>query len=151
MTPERRRELQAAYLDADYWVDGPAGRFAVRVGEFCSPLDTLLRHEHSTNWAYITACNPHSQQLSIENNAIRMNHLVADLSVAGQRFYPGEGAAGGGSWPPEPSLLILDLDEAAAIALARRYGQLAIVAGRIGEPARLVWVSTDITTCNQIT
>ena len=149
MTPERRRELEAAYLDADYWVDGPAGRFVIRIGEHCPLLDALLRSEQATNWAFVTACNPYSQRLSDEDNAIRMRHLVTDLSVAGRRFYPGEGAARDGSWPPEPSLLILDVDASSAGELARRYGQLAIVAGRVGEVARLVWVDSNTTTTNQ--
>jgi hypothetical protein len=151
MTPERRRELQAAYLDADYRVDGPEGRFTIRVGRNCPSLDALLRREQSTDWAFITACNPYSQQLSDHDNAIRMNHLVADLTVAGQRVYPGESVARDDSWPPEPSLLILDLDERAAVEIASRYGQLAIVAGQIGEPARLVWIAADRTSNNQIT
>lgn len=151
MTPKRRRELQAAYLDVNYWVDGPTGRFPIRVGELCPTLDAILRHEQATEWAYITACNPYSQRLSDAENSTRMNHLVADLSVAGYQSYPGEGAAPDSSWPPEPSLLILGMNEAEASQLARRYGQLAIVAGRIGEIARLVWLSTDTTSTNHIT
>ena len=132
-------ELDRAYRETDYWVDGPVGRFAIRIDEPCPSLDELLAGDGASCWAFITACNPNSQRLSDEVNAIRMSHLVADVRIAGQRFYSGEGIGRDGRWPPEPSLLILDIEEASAIELAKRYGQLAIVCGRVGAVPHLHW------------
>lgn len=42
---------------------------------------------------------------------------------------------------PERSLIILDISHGKAVSLARRFGQLAIVAGRRGEASRLVATS----------
>jgi Protein of unknown function (DUF3293) len=150
MTPERRRELRQAYLDADYRVAGPNGRFAVRIGESCGQVAEML-DQSALDWAFITACNPYSHPLTDADNAVRMKHLVADVTIAGYRFFPGEGVGHDGSWKPEPSLLIVGIDEAAAVELARRYGQLAIVCGRGAEPARIVWTDSDTTTSNENT
>jgi hypothetical protein len=151
MTPERRRELEVAYLDANYWVDGPACHFAIRVGATCEPLEELLRREHAIDWAFTTACNPLSQPLSDEVNLMRMSHLVADLSVAGYRFHPGEGTARDDSWKPEPSVFIVGISETKAIEIANRYGQSAIIVGKAAQPARLVWTISDTTTSNEFT
>jgi hypothetical protein len=51
----------------------------------------------------------------------------------------GAGAGDDGRWAPEPSLLVLGLPRAEAVELARRFGQEAIVAGRRGAPAELVY------------
>ncbi|MFZ5467553.1 MAG: DUF3293 domain-containing protein [Pseudomonadota bacterium] len=44
-------------------------------------------------------------------------------------------------WPPEPSLLILDLAPEQAAQLAEHFGQWAWVSGEAGQPAELAWSS----------
>jgi hypothetical protein len=130
---DSRDDLEAAYRATDYRVDdAPGGPFVIRIGERCDRLADV-------DWAFVTACNPRSQRLSDEQNARRMTELE---TVVGGRwlFYPGHGAGRDGRWPPEPSLLIVGIVESDAVELARRFGQNAFVAGRAGEPARLVWV-----------
>ncbi len=150
MTSEHKNQLRTAYADTDYWVDVPGGRFLIRVGEFQPALSQLLAVENASDWAFVTACNPYSQQLPDADNSIRMCHLVADLSIAGYRFFSGEGASRSGDWSPEPSLLIIGIGQEYAIQIARRYGQLAIVCGRDSQPARLVWTDLDTTTSDRI-
>jgi hypothetical protein len=125
--------LAAAYRDTDYWVDHPRGRFAIRIGE---PVPQIV----AESWAFITACNPGSKPLTAKENAARMRKLEQIVRDLGLSFLRGEGVGRDGAWPPEPSLLILNIDEATAIDLARQSGQAAIVFGRRGEPARLVWI-----------
>jgi len=134
-TPPDRAELEAAYLGTDYRVeDFPAGPFTVRVGEASAELAGL-------DWAFVTACNPRSLLLSDEENTRRMADLETTVRQAGWRYYRGHGVGKDRRWPPEPSLLIVDIEESEAVGLARHFGQNAIVAGRPGEPARLVWVN----------
>jgi hypothetical protein len=38
---------------------------------------------------------------------------------------------------------VLGLAEADAVALGRAFGQLAVVVGRRGEPARLAWIDPE--------
>jgi hypothetical protein len=137
----RTPELEAAYLATDYWVENaPNGPFAIRVGEISIDLEELLLEEVAVEWAYVTACNPGSAPLAEEENKARTDELREMLVEAGLRFYAGIAAASDGDWR-EPSFLVLDLSEGDAIRLARRFGQHAIVAGGLADPARLVWVS----------
>jgi hypothetical protein len=142
LTDDPRAALAVAYLATDYRVsESPLGPFVIRCGE-PSPIATALLAEESVGqWAFITAENPGSVPLAREANAERMRQLQAAVEAAGHRHYPGLGQAPAGDWPPEASLLVLGIEEAAAIALARRFGQRAIVAGRRHEPARLVWLA----------
>ena len=127
-----RHQWESAYRETDYRVDDfPTGPFAIRIGEPCSELADV-------EWAFVTACNPHSHQLSEAENARRIAEM--EQAVSGRwQFHHGCGISRDGSWQ-EPSLLILGIRESDAIELARRFGQNAIVAGRPGEAARLVWV-----------
>ena len=139
MRPDRSA-LDAAFRATSFFVDGPAGRFAIRVGRPCAALDSLLEEHGAATWAYVTAYNPGSSPTPAAANVAGQRELEQAVGEAGYRYYRGEGAGDDGAWPPEPSLLVLGVSEAEGAALARRFGQLAIVFGERGGPARLVWV-----------
>jgi hypothetical protein len=126
-------QLDAAYRATDYWVDDPRGRFAIRVGEPAAQID-------AESWAFITACNPGSKPLTAAENAARMRQLERVVCDLGLSFLRGEGVGRDGKWPPEPSLLILDIDKISATILGQHFGQAAIVFGRRCEPAHLIWI-----------
>jgi hypothetical protein len=132
--------IEAAYRATDYRVDdNPFGPFVIRVGEPSAGADRLLAVHGQTTWAFITACNPGSERLPDEQNVRQMANLEAELREGSWPHYAGTGVGRDGTWPPEPSFLVLAISEAEALNLARQFGQNAIVAGRTGEPARLVW------------
>jgi hypothetical protein len=79
--------------------------------------------------AYLTACNPHSQPLSADRNAQRMDALRHDLDAIGARYLRGDGHMPGASWR-EPSVLVADIGMAALDDLVRRYHQNAILIAR---------------------
>ncbi len=70
--------------------------------------------------------------------------LLAEVRQRGLTVHPGLGSGDAGDWPPEESLLVLGLDEAAAVALGHRFGQRAIVVGTRGTAARLVWIDPPL-------
>ncbi len=136
---EKIARLEAAYRATSYFVDGPAGRFAVRIGCPSPEADALAAAHEVAAWAYVTAYNPDSVAAPPERNEARQRELEQVLTEMGYRFYRGEGVGDDGRWPPEPSLLVPGVDEAAAAALGRRFGQAAVVFAERGGPARLVW------------
>jgi hypothetical protein len=139
-----RERLRAAYEATAYRVDdGPRGRFTIRVGAWSEDVDAVLAAAGAECWAFITATNPRSVPLSDAENAARMNRLTDAVVRRGLPHHHGAGVGSGTDWPAEPSLLVLGLDEAAALALAREFDQHAIVVGRRGEPARLLWSAGD--------
>ena len=106
-------------------------------------LDMLLNEHGAIEWAYVTAHNPQSRRLTDEDNAKRQMELINAVQDRGLAFFEGDAVADDGKWPAEPSLLILGLPLDDARALGRQFGQLAIVVGRSGQPARLVACTDD--------
>ncbi len=133
-------QLDAAYRATAYQVDGPAGRFTLRIGRVSAEADTLLTQHGVSCWAFVTACNPGSVLLPPETNAMRHAHLVAEVAQRGWPSYPGLGVGDDASWHPEVSLFILGVSEADARALGRSFGQNAVVCGDHGDLARLCWI-----------
>jgi hypothetical protein len=134
-------ELAAAYEATEFWVeDAPGGRFRICCDEGCPELDRLLADQGLAEWAYVTACNPGSELLAEDENDLRMRDLGQRLSGHACVTFRGSGVGTRGDWPPEPSLLVLGIDEASARKLGAEFGQKAMVVGRRGEPARLAWV-----------
>jgi hypothetical protein len=133
--------LDAAYRATDYRVEGgPNGPFVVRVGEMSVDLEQLLLDEVEFDWAYLTACNPGSVRLTDDENARRTQELRDLLRCRWQYVYEGLSVGRDGTWR-EPSFLVLGMNEDEAVQIGRRFGQNAVVVGRMAEPARLVWVT----------
>jgi hypothetical protein len=116
--------------------DEPRPHFCFMVGSRSAKLERLLERHDVDRWAFITAWNPGSVPLSAQENERRQAQLLT--SVSDYVVIPGEGVGRDAAWEPEPSLLILGIPRKEAIRLGRRFGQLAIVAGHKGFPARLL-------------
>lgn len=133
-------ELLVAYRRTRYTAETPAGTLTLYIGEANPALDELLIAHDCRDWAYLTACNPGSRMLSAADNRGRQQALEAQLSARGVTVYRGAGIPDpehDPHWSPETSVLVLGIDPVAAARLARKYGQLAFVAGRLGEPPAL--------------
>lgn len=135
-TPDTRRaSLTEAYTHTAYRV--PELSLDIRIGHLCPDLDLHLARHGMQDWAFIIAENPGSKLLSGTENRARTEALRRQLS--GKTFFDGQGASLCGNWPPEAGFLIQGISLPEALALGRRFGQLAIVAGNSGCPAGLHW------------
>jgi len=120
-------ELLAAYQRTEYRVSDGAYTFVMRIEQ-----PSLLLHACQESFgvacsAFVTACNPRSVPTSHAANEAAMALLISDLRAHGLRWLRGVGIDPAGAWPGEPSLLVLGLQESAAVALARRLAQNAVV------------------------
>jgi hypothetical protein len=123
--------LLRAYLAAEYRAD--AGRIVLRIGE---PIPAGAGMEPGAPVAFLTAWNPRSLARSERENRKALADLRAAIERGGAKVLDGEGVDPRGSWR-EPSLLAIGLDAEHADDFAREHEQNAIVAGRVGDPARL--------------
>jgi hypothetical protein len=64
--------------------------------------------------------------------------MLSQLIAGGYSPLAGEGRDPGGQWHAEPSVLVAGIGRREARAMGRRFGQLAILVGHAGLPARLV-------------
>jgi len=132
-------DMQAAYLHTAYWVEARPQPVALRIGERSLALDRILARQHSSRWAFVTAWNPHSRRLAPWQNAAHQKQLLQALRRAGYRWLPALGEGDDLAWPPEPSVLVLGMSSRAAVRLARRFKQNAVVVGRLRGRPTLVW------------
>jgi Protein of unknown function (DUF3293) len=138
MTAEQKERLDAVYRATTYFVDGPSGRFALRIGQASADIDALTAAHHVNTWTYITAHNPGSVEAPSEQNDKQQRDLKKSIEESYYPIYSGEGKGDSG-WPAEPSLLVLGISDADAAAMARRFGQAAVLFGERGGPAQLLW------------
>lgn len=127
--------LLASYRETTYWVETPERCFGLRVDETHPEFDAFLG-SFGTEWAFLTACNPGSRVLPPSQNRRRTDELRRALQ--GLAHWPGLGV-GDRDWFPEASFCVV-LSVSSAVPLARHFEQLAIVAGTVGETAKLIEV-----------
>jgi Protein of unknown function (DUF3293) len=129
--------LRKAYLQTAYVVRAPQGVHALRIGATHQGFDAELEATGAQCWAVVTAWNPGSLPRGDEVNAAAQAELLQAVTELGLLFWAAEGKADVGGWREE-SLCVLDLDAARAVALGRRFGQLAVVVGQRFGAAQLL-------------
>lgn len=138
----REAALWRAYERTRFCVDDGHRRICFMAGSRNRSFDALLVRHHARRWAFITAWNPGSINLPREQNDARqaqLRHAVAEYeSLPGEGIGPAEAIGNEPRWPPEESLLVLNISRGKAASLGRRFGQFAIVVGRRGEKSELL-------------
>ena len=120
------KELWQAYLETDFKVFAE-NSFTMKVGQYSSELNSIIKKSKYSSAAFITAYNPYSQQLSDAENVARQEQLKIEIAKRGLTTIEGVGQHPSNQWPGEPSLLIIGLSKAAAATLARQLEQNAFV------------------------
>ena len=133
-------ELLDAYRRTEYRVEWTVEPFVMHVDQ---PSPALLRCHAAFGVqcsTFITAWNPHSAPTAADANAAAMTRLTHHVESQGLQMLPGVGIDPTGEWEGEQSLLVLGLDATAAIAMARAFGQNAVVCAGVDAVPRLVTV-----------
>lgn len=140
ITPKNRlllgRPLREVYEATRYQAHLPEGTIVLLHGQPAPALDALLEPA-SPSWAFLTAWNPGSRKLSRPENERRQAELVRELSGR-YRLFHGRGVGDDGAWA-ELSVLALGIPHSEAIARGHAWGQLAVLLGSRGEPARVTF------------
>jgi hypothetical protein len=145
----RELALESAYRQTTYRVEMDGASYPIRIGRPHRAVDRALRAAGATRWAWITAFNPQSVAVSTRQNASRDVTLKRRLHARGIPWHPSEAvgddwAVGDdGAWPPEVGVLALGVSRRMAESIGREFDQAAVVWGRVGGKAELVW-------CNQL-
>ena len=126
--------LIRAYEDAHYWVDFPAGRIALNIGQPFMGFDGFAGQNRL---AIVTACNPFSEVLGDAENDARQALLIEAVAAAGLEWFPASGVDAQEKWKPEPSLAILDPSDQQLDSWMEAFGQNAVVVADAGGLALL--------------
>ena len=118
--------MNQAYQETEYRVQGDEP-FTLRVGQASKVLAILQKRLRVDCSAYITACNPYSQQLDDATNMQRHAELGRELRQRSLIAFEGVGQHPSNQWLGEVSYLILGLTLEAAKVLGSRLEQNAIV------------------------
>lgn len=133
--------LHQAYLATQYivFVEG-AEQYSLSIGVVNTEFEEWCVVNNIRSWAFITAYNPYSAELTKTENQGRNRKFEEYLITKGYTFHHGEGKPNNKDWESEMSFFIHNISEEEAIALGERYQQNAIVIGHKGRPAALKWL-----------
>lgn len=131
--------LVAAYRSTRYVVADSGGEATARIDCHEPAIDALLRRHGATSGVFITAWNPRSVVLPRTDNDAAARRLQSRLAGDGLRALPHRGLSADPAWQPEEGLFVLDMGFDDAVRLAAEFGQNAIAAVRLGEPAMLLF------------
>ncbi len=130
------QDLLEAYLKTQYHLSNTA--IYIQIGALNGDLDSFLIDNNAYSWCFISSDNPQSNLLTPEENERAYKTFKIDMNEKGIRFWPGMGIGADSDWPPERSLLLLDVSKKVALAIGKQYDQKAIVYGMINLEAELL-------------
>lgn len=137
MSP-RGEALRAAYAATDYRVRLSGGGTAhLRAGQ--PPPEPLRTLAGGRPWSVVTACNPRSQAMPRAWNHDAQRRLLEALRAMPQVRQLAAAVGGGIDGWREASFWVVGPEIASMLALATRFRQHAILAGRCDAPAALHW------------
>ena len=113
----------------------------IQIDQKNEDLDVFLFDNHCWQWAFVSAFNPGSKVLPWPENEQRHQQLREKIQTLKLRICEGTGIpAPEENWEAEKNFLILDINKKDAIALAKEFGQLAILFGEFERKAELLWI-----------
>ena len=128
------KELLAGYQATCYSILNP--KIYIYLDKENKELQTFLIEQNFHSWCFITAWNPFSRALTLDENTSLNKKLESDLN--NYIVFPAEGKDTLGDWPPEISFFVANISKEQAIFLGKKYEQNAIVYGEINSPATLL-------------
>ena len=130
--------LIEAYFSTTHCVVLPGLNVDLVLDKRSEKLDNFLRHQGYFSWVLITAENPYSVQLSIEENNERTKVLGNFLLLEGFKPYRAAGLSVNRK-PIERCYLVPELDLEQAECLGHLFHQYAIIHGDVGRPAEILF------------
>ncbi|WDE97038.1 DUF3293 domain-containing protein [Lentisphaera profundi] len=127
-------DLIEAYKATDYLV--PEFDLCIKIDQLSRDLNDLCESRKISSWVFITAFNPQSKLLDLEDNQERNTALENDIKD--YDFYHALGKPHDQKWPVEESFFIININLEQALLLAKKYQQNAIVFGLQNSEAKLI-------------
>lgn len=138
MQPRMQPRLARAYRATAYAVARPGmADLILHPDRYDPAADSWLRAERVNQVVLLTAWNPASRRWSAPENRAADAALKAWLDKWGYRWLAAEHRASDPAWT-EAGVAILGMPRRIGTALARQFGQNALLFTRLGSRARLI-------------
>ncbi len=135
-----KANLEKAYLETTYAVFIDDHQYDIQIDKTLpSVINELLSNKKSA--VILTAWNPRSKVLSIEENKQRNNKLYSKLKADKYIIYHAEGHSVDASWQAEESFLVVGMAKEKAEQLAAEFEQYAYVWCEYDKPASLIFTN----------
>ncbi len=136
-------ELKQVYLNTNYTIN----KNSIFKEELTLHINKVTNLKNALpelkEWAFITAWNPNSNQLSKQENERRNANLLDDIRSKGYTTHLGCGISKDSNWS-EDSFFIENISKAEALVYALKYKQYAFVYGKVNQVAELIWTTKCI-------
>lgn len=127
------QQLVDSYAKTIYRIDTVPEPIYLHIDTFSAPLALLLQDTDSHHAAIVSAYNPFSRPLPIEENLTAHRSLRHCLQHQGYSIVEGSNIDPCAQWPAEKSFFVSGIDPDTAQSIGRQFNQNAIV--RIGADA----------------
>jgi hypothetical protein len=127
-------EYHQLFLDTLYFIIHEGREIQVHLDQANPAMASIC----TSRWMLITAWNPLPETLSLDENKRRNQALEAEMDALGLTYLPSYGRDAAHTWE-EHGYGVLDITEAQAVHLMKKYGQLAIVVGEGGGRGDLLY------------
>ncbi len=138
--PPSRGALEAPFRAARYDVTGASPPFVLHIDVPSAALLDCHRAHGVDCSAFLTAANPAAVQRGAADNERAHARLLEAVRRQGRAALQARAVDPDGRWPDEKSLLVLGLAAPQAVALARAFGQAALVVAGADAVPRLLWL-----------
>ncbi len=136
-------ELKQAYLNTNYTIN----KNSIFKEELTLHINKVTNLKNALpelkEWAFITAWNPNSKELTPEENKQRNANLLDDIRSKGYTTHLGCGSLQDGNWS-EDSFFIENISKEEALFYALKYEQCAFVYGKANQVSELIWTTKCI-------
>ncbi|MDP1740968.1 DUF3293 domain-containing protein [Polaromonas sp.] len=131
--------LVDAYRLTDFVVQKTDDPIVLQVDHPVRKLKHWLEAQKSASAVVISAWNPFSMSLSMEENTRRNQELGRAIEIAGLRSVSASGCARSGNWEPEASFCVFDVPLTLVNEWMQRFEQYAVVRADKNGTCRLLW------------
>ena len=132
-----KEKLLEIYKQTNYFISDLGIQIVIE--KFNNKIDKEVEKFNKISWAFISASNPFSKNISDKKNEQNFELLKEQVSENYIKYFIGYGQGQGG-WESEKSIFIIGITETQATKLGLLFGQNAIVIGSVGGTAKIKWL-----------
>ena len=132
--------LQKAYMETIYQIVDQKDIYKLQLNTLNHEFSIWCKKCNIRSWAFITAFNPFSNELSKFENELLNSQLQQTIIKEGYNFNLGKGVPAHDNWDSEESFFIHNISLSNAKKIGIKFNQNAIVYSDSDNLKKLIWL-----------